>query len=51
MAWYSEEASQEVQEGAARDVVRVLHGQCPGSIANPGVLQRAVRRVPELREA
>jgi D-3-phosphoglycerate dehydrogenase len=50
VAWYSEEAYEELLEQAARDVVSVLHGQRPGSIANPEVLRRAVCRVPELRE-
>jgi D-3-phosphoglycerate dehydrogenase len=50
VAWYSEEASQEVYAEGPRDVVRVLHGQRPNSIANPEVLRSPALRVPELRE-
>ena len=50
VAWYSEEAYAELLEQAAHDVVSVLRGQRPSSIANPEVLRRAACRVPELRD-
>ncbi len=49
VAWYSEEASLELQETCAWDVVRVLRGERPLSMVNPEVLQRPNCRVPKLR--
>jgi len=50
VAWYSEEASIELQETCAWDVVRVvLRGEPPLSLVNPQVLERPNCRVPGLR--
>jgi D-3-phosphoglycerate dehydrogenase len=48
-AWYSEEATIELQETCARDAVRVLHGEMPTSLVNPQVLASPECRVPALR--
>ena len=51
IAWYSEQAMAELQEGCAHEAVRVLRGEMPLSLANPEVLLQATCRVPELRAA
>jgi D-3-phosphoglycerate dehydrogenase len=43
IAWYSEEAQIELQERAAREVVRGCTGGLPENIANPEVLERLGR--------
>lgn len=49
IAWYSEQAMAELQEGCAHEAVRVLRGQMPLSLANPEVLLQPTCRVPQLR--
>lgn len=49
IAWYSEQAMTELQEGQAHEAVRVLRGQMPLQLANPEVLLQPTCRVPELR--
>ncbi len=49
VAWYSEQAMLELQEGCAYEAVRVLRGEMPLSLANPKVLEQPTCRVPELR--
>jgi D-3-phosphoglycerate dehydrogenase len=49
VAWYSEQAMVELQEGCAYEAVRVLRGEMPRSLANPEVLRQPSCRVPELR--
>jgi D-3-phosphoglycerate dehydrogenase len=39
MAWYSEESQVELQQRAAREIVRACTGSLPEAIANPEVLQ------------
>ncbi len=46
VAWYSEEATIELQETCAQDVVRVLKGEMPQSVVNAEVLRQANCRVP-----
>jgi D-3-phosphoglycerate dehydrogenase len=49
IAWYSEQAMAELQEGQAHEAVRVLRGEMPMQLANPEVLLRPTCRVRELR--
>ena len=50
VAWYSEEATDELQDACARNVVRVLSGEMPRSLANPQVLERPNCRVAGLKD-
>jgi len=43
VAWYSERSLRDLQERAAREVVRVLSGGLPENLLNPGALERARR--------
>jgi D-3-phosphoglycerate dehydrogenase len=49
IAWYSEQAMAELQEGQAHEAVRVLRGQMPLQLANPEVLLNPACRVLRLR--
>ena len=49
VAWYSEQAMVELQEGCAYEAVRVLRAEMPRSLANPEVLRQPNCRVLELR--
>jgi D-3-phosphoglycerate dehydrogenase len=46
VAWYSEDATIELQETCVWDVVRVLRGELPLSLVNPDVLKRSNCRLP-----
>jgi D-3-phosphoglycerate dehydrogenase len=48
IAWYSEQAMEELQVGQAHEAVRLLRGEMPLSLANPEVLLEPTCRVPQL---
>ena len=45
-AFYSQEATLELEERAAGEVVRVLHGQMPDNLVNPTVLSHSRAKLP-----